>query len=117
MMKHVGGVARRTGKLSLGITLGIIMATFVASANQLSGYDPNPIPVVFEEPQGVSRDDAVSTPEEDSARPLNAPALPADPTNPSRRCGNVGNMLLDVDDLCQYAGAARTASATIVVPQ
>ena len=115
MMKQLAGIGRQTVMLSLA---GIFMSTFVASANQLSGYDPNPIPVVFEEPQGgVPRDEPVSTPEQDSARPLNAPALPADPTNPARRCGNVGHMMLDIDDLCQYAGAVRTASATIVVPQ
>lgn len=114
MMKQLAGIGRRTLMLSL---TGIFMSTFVASANQLSGYDPNPIPVVFEEPQSVIRDDPVSTTDEDAAGPLNAPALPADPKNPSRRCGNVGNMMLEIDDLCQYAGAVRTATATIVVPQ
>ena len=115
MMKQLAGIGGRTVMLSLA---GMFIATFGASANQLSGYDPNPIPVVFEEPQGsVLRDDPLSTTEQESARPLNAPALPADPNNPSRRCGNVGNMMLDIDDLCQYAGAVRTASTSTIVPQ
>ena len=109
MMKQLAGIGRRTVMLSLA---GMFIATFGASADQLSGYDPNPLPVVFEEPQSVMRDDPVSTTDNYAARPLNAPALPVDPNNPSRRCGNVGNMMLDIDDLCQYAGAVRAAAAT-----
>ena len=41
-------------------------------------------------------------------------ALPIDANDPSRRCGN---MMRDLDDLCQYAGAAPAASGALVTPR
>lgn len=119
MLKHLAGTGRRP---VMRLYAGMVMATVIASANAFGGHDASPIPVAFDEPQSVMRDELmrdepVSTTGEDFARPLNAPVFPADRNNPSRRCGNVGNFMLDIDDLCQYAGAMRAASATTVVAQ
>ena len=110
---------------------GAAVTTCLAGANTLVGheandeakyeanYEANAMQVAFEEPEDVARDDPVSSTEDDFARPTNAPALPVDPDSRWRRCGNIGNMMLDLDDLCQYAdaGAMRAASTATVSPQ
>ena len=106
--------------------VSVVMTTFLASASTLARHgandEANPMQVGFEEPESVVRDDPVtndypvSATDEDLARPSNAPSLPVEPNNPSQRCGN---MLRDLDDLCQYAdaGATQATSAAIVSPQ
>jgi hypothetical protein len=66
------------------------------------------------------RDDPLSSTPETFLRPSSAPALPIDANNPSRRCGNLTNMMLELEDLCQYAQdtrAMQAASATLVSPR
>jgi hypothetical protein len=111
------------GWTAMLVFTGAAMTTFLVSANTLAGHEANDegtaMQVRFEEPEGVARDDPVSSTEEDSARPSNAPALPVDSNAPWRRCGNIGNMMLDLDNLCQYAGAGamQATSAAMVSPQ
>ncbi|MEO8738671.1 MAG: hypothetical protein ABI537_03095 [Casimicrobiaceae bacterium] len=103
-------------KLSGLANWAAVLAAAAFATPYPAGGDTLPVPqaeavqVVFEVGNGVANDDPASSTADESVRPANSPALPVNRKSPSRRCGNI---MRDLDDLCQYAGAVRAAASTL----